>query len=647
MLTLLILILVLAASHAVGSVAARFLGYRESEMGMGSAFATGMGLSMMACVILVLCSLHVLYGWLVWSLTICLVLLGLNEHRVYMRRLLSWRVSDYRKSLSKPWYVWAILLLIVFCALQSIAASHAPSVFGEDVAFRLDLAKRFALAHGLVDIPYIPQRSMPLTMEMLYTMALILSGASLANMLHLAMGCLTTMAIYSFTAARWGKLAGLLSSAMFACAPVVGWLSAIAYTDLASTLYQVMMVLGLIEWLETRRRAAMLGTGIAAGMALGVGHSSLVTLSFVIATLLIIALHEEWSRTRSRSVEPMGWLHNPLVAVSALAAITAAPWYVSGWVSSGSPVYPYLASMTKYPQIALAYQQSGLGRPDQTAGLRALVRFPWDLTMYGIRFGGLIGPALLAIIPSAMWIEKWSRPAKFLLIYACFGLFWGFALGWEVRQCLSAVAAASMVAGWAASVIIERSEVRHAGHAYAGLLVITLLVTKLDAGIGWYERSQSNWDRVLVGLGRMDSDSYMSQQLGGTWDTIGYANKKLRHGTKILSVNEKRGFYSSHEFVWGDTLRPFRRGEHPTKCYARLRKMGISHILYVHADHDEQTAIIEEDKTAGYLEPVQANRGVELLHIRYDVRKTERKPTGQDLRENARGHGASPSGVPM
>lgn len=612
--------LVLVSSYSLGTAVMRAVGLRHLPAGFSSVVATATGLAGIAYGAFLLGAIHALRPWAVYLLLVAPLLLHATSARSFLRSPRRPELSFAHWKLS--WFEVSVLVLIGMSLIYGLAAALAPSVHGDDIGFRLDIAKHYAAAHRIIQLPYIPQSGLPILMEMLYAVALLLCGPTLANLMHFSMGVLTVLAVYTFARELWHRPAGLVAAAVVASAPAIGWLSTVAYAEMGSALYQILAVLLLVEWLRSRRDGSLLGVGVMCGVALGISHSALITTAFVGLVLLARLFCREIMQPKACvSAEDRAAGRRALTVLSTSVVAAALPWYLHSWWATGSPVYPYCAGMLHHPEIAEAFRQSGTAKATTDYGLAALLKLPWTVTMCGGAFGGVLGPTALAVIPALLWIERWPSAVKILMGYAAFFLFWWWIFVPELRFLVPAFAVCAVAAGWTYHAVASGQSNRILRCGYTGLVLAALVLTRIDAGTNITESSQTNWLRFQVGVGTLDETTYISRELGGTWDVIQYIDDKLPRRAKILAVHETRGFYCRREFIRGDFLQLFKPNLKPAKRYKRLQDLGITHILHVPVPGCEQTSAIGNDLAAGHLQHVYASKGVRLLAVKYRPRR--------------------------
>jgi hypothetical protein len=270
--------------------------------------------------------------------------------------------------------------------------------------------------------------------------------------------------------------------------------------------------------------------------------------------------------------------------------------------------------------------------------LNTLLKLPWTLTMSGTGFGSVLGPAILAVIPAGLWVERWKTTAKILLGYIIFYTVLWLVFVLQLPYLIPAIAASTLLVAWTFHSVTAGMTSRRARYAYSALALVALIAMRLDAGVRANEPARATWTRASVGMGSTGTDAYLSRELGGTWEVVGYINSKLPRRAKILGINERQGLYCDRDFVSGDFLGIFGLSQKAETRYKQLRRMRVTHVLHVSKPETEQTATVESDVEAGYLKAVYAASGVQLLEVqRKPIRHApcrEGRPTVPAIGEN-------------
>jgi 4-amino-4-deoxy-L-arabinose transferase-like glycosyltransferase len=94
--------------------------------------------------------------------------------------------------------------------------------------------------------------------EMLYGLALIISGQITAKLLSFSFGILILLAIISFGKRFFSLETGIIAAALFYACPLVDWISTTTDVDLAVTFYIFCAVFSLSIWWKTGEKGFLL-----------------------------------------------------------------------------------------------------------------------------------------------------------------------------------------------------------------------------------------------------------------------------------------------------------------------------------------------------------------------------------------------------
>lgn len=640
MIDILLCVLIVLSSYSLGRVALRLLSMNcSSSTYLIPVVTISVGLATLACITFAIASVGILYTWVAYLLITLPLLLYIGDASTVLGNAKKLTLAELCKPFVRNnWFAIGIAVLTGFCIIYSLLSALMPSMFGDDITYRLEIAKRFAQSHRLVRLTDIPESGLPIMIEMLYTLAILLHGPILANLIHFTMGLLVLLTIYVFVRERWGVTSALMSVAIVAVAPVFGWLSSVAYAELGLALYQLLAVMLFFEWMQTREEKLLWLVGVMLGIGLGIGYGTIITLVFLTSILLLIAFHKELIRPGTRtSVTEKTAAINGLQALLIWMAIIAAPWYLQSCWASGSPIYPYFVKLVIRPDIAKLFVEKTTMQSLPDYGLGSLLMLPWTVIVSAGTFSGIIGPTVLLLTTCMFFIERVPKTVKLLLIYAVFYLICLWISMPESKFIVPALATCAIAAGWTYHTITFGQKNSVVRSAFSCVVLLSLLVSRLDAGMNDKETSQLNWPRAKVVLHIADYSTYMTDTLGGTWDVSQYINHRLPRKAKILGINERRELYCSREYVCDDYLRLYQSKGSSAARFANLRKLGITHILHVTMPGTSDTTTIEKDLAAGLLKSEYASRGVQLLSVQYAAVDRENKKE-QDVKNGKRQH---------
>jgi hypothetical protein len=331
------------------------------------------GAAVVSTVVFFLCVLHVAWPAVFLALGVVAVAAGSR----YFPRI-SIDKSPYLALLG------CIFLLYFFIAL-------APEVSPDGSGYHLGNVRRILEHHGFPWDQHSIYTAFPQGVEMLFLVAYSIGGGPAAAMVHLAFLVVLARLIVC-SARRWGHpRAGWFAAVLVFASPVVGLVGASAYNDiaLATCIYAVFYL---------------------AEVQLSLPKSNL---------LILIGLLAGWCF----SIKYTGWIAIPFVAVTLrripVGSLIAAPWLVRNWIWLGNPFAPFLNRWFPNLLYTADLERSYLSDLRHVEGLHHWWEAPLDLTIYGAKMPGFLGPVFL-LAPLSLLALRYPIGRKLLLACVIF-----------------------------------------------------------------------------------------------------------------------------------------------------------------------------------------------------------------------------------
>ncbi len=455
---------ILLAGYAAGAALLRPTGLVLDGRRRKLLFRTGLGLAAVAYVVLVvglIGRLSPAAGWLVVILALAAggpALLAEQRVRGRMRqRTADTPVAFRREEVAEHWWSggawprWATLVAVTVLALLAGAAvvvAVAPPAAWDDLTYHLAAPKIFARTGRVVILPYDHHTAFPFTLEMLYTLALLIGDAGAARLIQTGYWALTLLAVWTLAAEHLGRRAGWLATLIYAATPLAYFESGTAYTEFGFALYQLLAWLALAEYLNLRRTAVRFSgaapaplprqprwlplAGAMAGLTYGTKYTGVLVVAWLAGAVAVLGWRDRLGRRAVRV---------DLTVLALAAGLVAAPWILRTWVTCGNPVFPFADGLFHSPKWsadrAAAYDaaQKEFGQrfsyrdgrlaideptPTSHRSPGRLVTAPWNLTFSpdwfydrGLNFDGKarLGPGYLALVPAALlfWLLLAAR----------------------------------------------------------------------------------------------------------------------------------------------------------------------------------------------------------------------------------------------
>jgi hypothetical protein len=530
----------------------------------------GTGLLVLANAVLLLAAVHrlerpALLGLLVLPILAQAVPLA-GDARRWLRRQ---RRRTWSGTAGAEVTVVAVLGIVPFlCAF-------VPYYGWDALTYHLAIPERYLFFNGIWTSPFSIFTAFPLTVEMLYALALGVSGPALAKLVAAQFG-LALVWVGFRLARRTSARASLLVLLLFAGDALVQFELCIAYTDLATAFYAVLAIAALADLPETADAATAWRCALFAGACVAVKLPG-ATVPAVAVVLTAVAPGLPWP-ARVRGV----------AAIGLASAALLLPWIARNWVLTGDPVAPMAQSLflpdrpyfdpVAVEQVVAFARAAGTGRT-----LTSLLALPWHLTMTSVpgvyvdSFGYQAGPLYFVGVLAALLATAARRDrlvATLLVAGALLTLGW-FLGSQEARLLLPALVMFT-VAG-----AIGFDRLVGDGHAWSRLLLLLPVAAAVYgsgralANVSWY---------YAYALGSLDPVSYERR------DPVAQAGallaERMRPGERVLLVFEGRGwlvrgvdYVPSVPYQGSPALQLIHRAPdlHALRC--RLAELGITYLL--------------------------------------------------------------------
>jgi hypothetical protein len=379
---------------------------------------------------------------LLWGLLSVCALVGLGQVAVSARLLFSRARSERRA-------IGLAALSIGLAFGLPLLCSFVPVYGWDGLTYHLALPERFLAAGRIFVAPESIYTSLPLLMEMLYTLALAIGTPALAKLLNLEMGVLLVLALVPL-ARRFAPHAWPLAIVVMLADPLFLWELTVAYNDLAIGLFALLAAEALLDWRASLLPASLGRAAFFCGACAAAKYQgAFVAVALCGALLLDVAL-------------PLRRRLTACVALSLGALALLSPWLVRNLLATGD-----LFARGFYDPIflrqMLAFNRSvGMGR-----SLGLLLVAPWNVTMHSLgaevtyvhAFGYAIGPLPLMCVAGALWLPPVRRRPEVRLLLRSVGvlfLIWFFTIQ-EARYLLPTFALLGVIGAVVGEWLYERA----------------------------------------------------------------------------------------------------------------------------------------------------------------------------------------------
>ncbi len=574
---LLFAVALLTGAVGSGQWLLRRIGFITANMAESISFAAAAGCGMLILAVTGLGLMRLLYVQTVWLLTGCGVVAG-SFFVARSRWLCIRRGYTMPRIGAHPVYLTVSVLLLLTLSFALVRALAPPHGATDPLAYQLALP-RIYLANGYLSFERSINGALyPSNAGMLFLVGLALRNGVLSQVINWSIGVLTCLAILGFCRRHFTWRSGVWGAAIFATMPVVMVLSGLAYVDLVLCFFQFMAFYALANWLAGDGRSALLAAAVATGLAMGTKHQGISTVVLGGGIVIIGDLLQR--RGLRAAVTDLG-------QYAGIAVLLAAPWYARAWVVAGNPLWPLANGFfggLAYAQIPTV--MGGVRTSEESTGMWAYVVgtvawlrhywhswSPWHWTFAPPGWQKSVGPFFLALLPGLFLVR---RDRKVLALSAgCIVFFLMLLRGLHMnpRYGLVLFAYLAVLCGVAAERLMD-SRVRMVRSACAVILLTAITL-------------QATWAFAMarplfsVVFGAQSREQFLISH-EGAYRAMRFINSRVPQSATVLLQGVVKGFYCDRRYIW-DHSHPgvitYADYETPEELLARLRELGITHIL--------------------------------------------------------------------
>ena len=513
-----------------------------------------------------------LAGWLETAVFYAVVILGTL---LALPKLLSF-VKDLRPSLPKSRLITLYLAIVLALGL---ALALLPPTSWDGLFYHLKGPKLYLAAGQIqpgIDIPHL---NFPSLFEMLFMLAMVVRGDVAAKLIHYVFALMLGGLVYAITRRHLGVKNGWTAVVFLYAIPMILTLGSWAYNDLALGFYQVIALHTILYWQRVENRNWLILSGVFCGLSMGLKYTSFITPLFL-AGLVI------WQyRTRWRAAL------RPLLLLTVVTTLIAAPWYIKNLFFTRNPVYPFVFNGRFWDDFrSAAYAGTGTG-----IGLDpiALLRLPHDL-MLGLQDASQdvsTGPLLLMFLPLLFiyGLSRWGKRAPsamhVLLIFALVEyLIWMMGVVssaglWQSRLLLPAFVALCPVLAWILADLQRFDHPQFSLHRFVSLTIaVAVTLGLVGQMLTWLPRSP--WAYIF---GTDTRDEILLRDLGIHYLALTEMNGNLSPDAIVTFLWEPRSYYCDIDCRPDSILDKYPHLEHLHGTAPALadiwRDEGVTHVL--------------------------------------------------------------------
>ncbi len=462
--------------------------------------------------------------------------------------------------------------------LAALLVALAPPLAFDSLTDHLVLPASYLQQGRVGYLAWTPFSGMPQNVEMLYTWAMALGGNEAAAMLGVDFGLLAAIGLLGYLGERLdGRAAWVAAAALLAGFTPVILLSS-AYDDWLIFLFGLAALVCLDDWRQGGRRRPLLLAGLFVGLAFGCKYTSGV---LAIAGLAALAWHA-WKR-RSAFVLPAVYF--------GLAGLLAAlPWLIKNWLTTGSPIFPFLLPAGLEGRSAMAiYAQVGAWGNWMDVAL-----IPLRATLVGFEqadgYMASIGPLLLALgglgwLGWKTWAAGQRAAFQNAVIFSLTGLVvWAIGnqldgLLIQTRYYFAIFPAFALLAGYGDWGLRQLNLPRLRPGFIAGALVLMALGLNLvESGTRSLQQGAPQ-----AALGLKPQPAYLADALGWFQPAM-QAVSELPAGSRALLLYEPRSLYCLPGCTGDPIMDRWKQARarlsEPQAILQDWRSQGYTHLLF-------------------------------------------------------------------
>lgn len=581
-------------SYALGRRLTQRLAY--SSAWERTAFCTGLGLGLIAYLVLLLGVLHALYR----SLLIAVLLLSASSC-ISVWKEIGHDLVTFCKARRNHWLALIVVtLLLVGFFLASLLPLYPPTLW-DAISYHLAAAKIYAQAHALSYTVYLRFPVFPQLNEMLFTLMLLLGDDLSAQLVQFLMAILVGIALYSWGRRSLSPSVGLWAALLWLSNPLVKQLATSAYIDIGLTLFVTLALYAFFNWVHDGADAWLVVSAVMFGLAAGSKYLALFPLLCCTVFLLFQAIREDKWRGAA-------------VFVS-VAALVAAPWYLRNFYYSGNPTFPYLGSIfgygpwqrADYVGVIQEQRSYGAGRD-----LHSLLLLPWNLAFHEGIFHEArepLSPTYLFLLPPAILVALRDRYVRALLLsVSAYTLFW-FSTVQVVRYLLLVVPLLSLAAAMALGRLLSWLP---GSQRRVTRTLVAVAVSVIFVSVAWSTAAQT-LPKQRPPITQLERRTYLEGMLEA-YPVFEFLNQVRGSDYSVYSLSGANMAYFADGRFMGDWFGPARYSpilaslSDPQSLYSALRDLGANYFVANLEDFwsDRVDQVLDDPFLSGHMKLIYA-----------------------------------------
>lgn len=559
------LLLLWALAYGVGRRVLRRIEFASMAEAIVYSTAAGLGFTATAVFILGLLSFLNVSALVALTVGVAFAAAGpLDDlRRTYLTR---WRAMPTRRPAPQTIFVVAVCAAPI---LLLIPQSLYPPHLWDAMAYHLPFAKWFANSGEIRPVLHLRFPIFPQLQEMLFASMLTLADDVMANLTQFLALALIVVAVFDFSARRYGVPAALLACGLVLGIPSVVLYATTSYVDVGLSLYCVLCVLAFERWRESGATGFIALSGLMGGFAASTKYTGLAIVGITGIATVIVAV----SRRRPAAV----------LAFSIACAAVAAPWYIRNVMYTGNPVFPVMSEVfgddpywrpEDYKALAEHWGEYG------DRSLKGFLRLPYDLTFKQEDFERSAPWTWMFLLLPLILTGVRRREDRFLVIVIVLYLGYWFTQAQIYRFLLPiiplyAIALASTVVFLAARIKI-RISVPAAAIIFTSLLVPTMhFAWGMRKGAGPIPANQVERDAFYNRFGAYRCYQWLNEKYGRDYVLYSFTGEEATYFADGVRAGDIFGTYAYDKL----------RTETPEKLFDSLRGFGANFLMGSKVEH--------------------------------------------------------------
>jgi hypothetical protein len=575
-----LLFLILFASFSIGSLFFSTIKLDFNSPLESFCFNTVLGFGVLAYITLLFGLLGWLFKPLFYIILFVPIVLSFKKiitlgHEAFQRGQATFKEwSDNSNYLS-----FALFFFILFSLGISLILSLTPPKFFDIVGYHLAIPNQYVIMGKITYFPHSALSNYPFLIHMLFTMALLLKGDVLANMMSFIFFPITLIALYSVCRRFWSSSASLYAVAIASSIPSAMQMATMAMVDIPFACFLFLTFYSLIMYLQNFFNKWLITSSIFCGLTLGIKYTAFFYALGLFSILLII-----YKLINKKGIKRTAIA---LLIFIVFALIVSSPWWIKNYIYTGNPIFPifykYLGGKNWSQAQELRLRASTENKVIRDINVRSLYQIPWIWTVEAERFGivgGSPGVIFLVFFPLLFVYLKKEKFIQVLLLYSFLYFIVWLLTFQQGRFALTMLFCMSIILGHSINELLQ--SIKPYWRFILAALLLFLMVINV-AILFWDQKRIIDPLPYLLGL--ETKDQYLSRAIQA-YPAINYINNHLAEEAVILFIGETRNFYCKRKCISPSAhdIQPIipilRNAQNPEQAVHILQKTGITHILF-------------------------------------------------------------------